>query len=97
MCSPFGDCEALLGHATTAPQRSETVLRGFWWASPRQSNSLSTVLLGRPWASGAASDDLEAAFTIDMGNSIHETCGPPKKEGPPGCWPRCGGGYRIVT
>ncbi|MGH9282996.1 MAG: transposase, partial [Acidimicrobiales bacterium] len=74
-----GSTQAVLGHAVLAPSTLGTFLRGFTWGHARQLDKVSGELLARAWASGAGPGD--AAVTIDVDSSVHETYGLKKQGG----------------
>jgi hypothetical protein len=74
-----GSTQAVLGHAVRAPSTLGTFLRSFTWGHVRQLDKVSAQLLARAWAAGAGPGD--AAVTIDIDSSIHETYGLQKQGG----------------
>ena len=74
-----GSTEAVLGHAVLAPSTLGTFLRSFTWGHARQLDRVSAELLARAWRAGAGPG--EAAVTIDIDSSIHETYGLQKQGG----------------
>ncbi len=74
-----GSTGAVLGHAVLAPSTVGTFLRSFTWGHARQLDRVSAELLARAWQAGAGPGD--AAVTIDIDSSIHETYGLKKQGG----------------
>ena len=62
-----------------APSTIGTFLRSFTWGHARQLDKVSGQLLARAWAAGGGPGD--AAVTIDIDSSIHETYGLQKQGG----------------
>ena len=74
-----GSTAAVLGHAVLAPSTLGTFLRSFTWGHARQLDHVSGEVLARAWQAGAGPGD--AAVTIDIDSSIHETYGLAKQGG----------------
>ena len=74
-----GSTAAVLGHAVLAPSTLGTFLRSFTWGHARQLDHVSAEVLARAWQVGAGPGD--AAVTIDIDSSIHETYGLAKQGG----------------
>ena len=74
-----GSTAAVLGHAVLAPSTLGTFLRSFTWGHARQLDHVSAEVLARAWQVGAGPGD--AAVTIDVDSSIHETYGLKKQGG----------------
>jgi len=74
-----GSTAAVLGHAVLAPSTLGTFLRSFTWGHARQLDHVSGEVLARAWQVGAGPGD--AAVTIDIDSSIHETYGLAKQGG----------------
>jgi hypothetical protein len=74
-----GSTAAVLGHAVLAPSTLGTFLRSFTWGHARQLDHVSGEVLARAWQVGAGPGD--AAVTIDIDSSIHETYGLKKQGG----------------